>query len=80
MRVLLIIAGLVLLLVVSNASQMKEQSSLNEVLSAMFAMEDPQERDDCLGMFSRVVDPKQRTKMLRRPLNVTEETNGVNMF
>uniref|UniRef100_A0A482Z7R5 Kappa-Theraphotoxin-Ct4b_1 n=2 Tax=Coremiocnemis tropix TaxID=1904443 RepID=A0A482Z7R5_CORTR len=51
MRVLLIIAGLVLLLVVSNASQMKEQSSLNEVLSAMFAMEDPQERDDCLGMF-----------------------------
>nr|B1P1F2.1 RecName: Full=U16-theraphotoxin-Cg1b; Short=U16-TRTX-Cg1b; AltName: Full=Jingzhaotoxin-26; Short=JZTX-26; Flags: Precursor [Chilobrachys guangxiensis]ABY71702.1 cystine knot toxin [Chilobrachys guangxiensis] len=52
MRALLIIAGLALFLVVCNASQVNEQSSLNEVLSAIFAVEEPQERDDCLGLFS----------------------------
>nr|BAN13508.1 GTx1-12 [Grammostola rosea] len=45
-----VIAGLALLSVVCYASEIKEQSSINEVLSAIFHLEQPQERD-CLGWF-----------------------------
>uniref|UniRef100_A0A482ZDM1 U21-Theraphotoxin-Ct1d_1 n=1 Tax=Coremiocnemis tropix TaxID=1904443 RepID=A0A482ZDM1_CORTR len=51
MRVLLIIAGLALLSVVCYTSEMKERSSTNEVLSAIFSAGESQERD-CLGWFS----------------------------
>nr|B1P1I8.1 RecName: Full=U37-theraphotoxin-Cg1b; Short=U37-TRTX-Cg1b; AltName: Full=Jingzhaotoxin-like peptide JZTX-68; Short=JZTX-68; Flags: Precursor [Chilobrachys guangxiensis]ABY71738.1 toxin-like peptide [Chilobrachys guangxiensis] len=44
MRVLLIIAGLALLSVVCYTSEMKEQNSLNEVLSAFFDVEEPPEK------------------------------------
>nr|B1P1H2.1 RecName: Full=U24-theraphotoxin-Cg1a; Short=U24-TRTX-Cg1a; AltName: Full=Jingzhaotoxin-27; Short=JZTX-27; AltName: Full=Peptide F2-36.12; Flags: Precursor [Chilobrachys guangxiensis]ABY71722.1 cystine knot toxin [Chilobrachys guangxiensis] len=50
MRVLFIIAVLALISVGCYASEMKDRSSRNEVLSAIFAIEEPQERD-CLGLF-----------------------------
>nr|BAL72761.1 toxin-like peptide [Grammostola rosea] len=42
--VVFVIAGLALLSVVCYASELKEQSSINEVLSTIFHFEQPEER------------------------------------
>uniref|UniRef100_A0A482ZCZ9 U21-Theraphotoxin-Ct1b_1 n=1 Tax=Coremiocnemis tropix TaxID=1904443 RepID=A0A482ZCZ9_CORTR len=47
MKVLFIIAGLGLLSVVCHASEKMDRSSRNELLSAIFTIEEPQQRD-CL--------------------------------
>nr|BAN13513.1 GTx1-15-2 [Grammostola rosea] len=48
------IAGLALLSVACYASELKEQSSINEVLSTIFHFEQPEERD-CLGFMRKCI-------------------------